>query len=49
MGLEFEIKDVWKCFKEDRGNRYNAVVFGGEESEEEDPKNIQQMLKAEIP
>ncbi len=49
MGLEFGIKDVWKCYKEDRGNKYNAVIFGGEESEEEVPINIQQMIKTEIP
>ncbi len=49
MSLEFGIKDVWKCFKKERGNKYNALIFGGLDLEEVCPKDFPMLLKEEIP
>ncbi len=41
------IRDVWRCFKKDRKNKYNAVILGGEDLEE-CPSNYLLQLNTKI-
>ena len=49
MSLEFGIKDVWKCFKKERGNKYNALIFGESDVKEGCPEDFRFLMIEEIP